>query len=165
METKGARDVRCMTQREFNWPVIHSDSLTATQASPPRVIWEEHVALAQLRNAVPIGYKGTPHIHPKAALSPRRSPTPSNTPIPRPTPLTIPNDFRIQLAVLPQYTFRTDRHQTDWWDKRQVYSNSAYAVLIVSDALTTVHAGVMESWQTLHCSLLVSLFSVLFSTF
>jgi len=27
----------------------------------------------------------------------------------RPTPLTTPNGIRIQSAVLPQYTFRTDR--------------------------------------------------------
>jgi len=48
----------------------------------------------------------------KLALPLRRSPPPSNTPIPQPTPLTIPNGIRIQSAVLPQYTFRTDR-QTD----------------------------------------------------
>jgi len=50
--------------------------------------------------------------------------------IPRPIPLTTPNGVRIQSAVLPQYTFRTDIHtQTDRWDKRQVYSNDAYALL------------------------------------
>ena len=38
--------------------------------------------------------------------------TPSNTPIPWPTPLSIPNGIRINSAVLPQYTLRTDR-QTD----------------------------------------------------
>jgi len=38
-----------------------------------------------------------------------------NTPIPRPTSLTTPNVTRIQLAVLPQYTFWTDR-QTNTWD-------------------------------------------------
>ena len=32
---------------------------------PPKVIWKECVALAQLCNKVPIGYKGTPQIHPK----------------------------------------------------------------------------------------------------
>ena len=31
-------------------------------------------------------------------------------PVPRPTPLTTPNGIRIRSAVLPQYTFRTDRH-------------------------------------------------------
>jgi len=36
----------------------------------------------------------------------------SDTPIPLPTPLTIPNSIRIQSAVLPQYTLRTDL-QTD----------------------------------------------------
>jgi len=33
--------------------------------SPPKVIWEERVALAQLCNKVPIGYNGTPQIHPQ----------------------------------------------------------------------------------------------------
>ena len=41
-----------------------------------------------------------------------RSPLPSNTSIPQLTPFTTPNGIRIQSAVLPQYTFRTDR-QTD----------------------------------------------------
>jgi len=53
----------------------------------------------------PIGYKGTPQIHPKTVPSLRRLPSPSNTPIPRPTPLTIPNGIRIQSAVLPQLAF------------------------------------------------------------
>jgi len=59
-----------------------------------------------------------------------RSPPLSNAPIPWPTPLTIPNSIRIQSAVLPQYTFRTDRPtdtQTDRWTRRQVYTISAYA--------------------------------------
>jgi len=79
---------------------------------------------------VPIGYNGTFQIHPKLPLLLRRSPPPSNTPIPRPTPLTITNGTRIQLAVLPQYTFRTDRQtqtQTNRWARRQVDSISAYA--------------------------------------
>ena len=59
-----------------------------------------------------IGYNGTPQIHHQNCPSPSTITTPSNTPIPRPTPFTIPNGIRIQSAVLPQYTFRTDR-QTD----------------------------------------------------
>jgi len=31
----------------------------------PKVIWEERFALAQLCNKVPIGYNGTPQIHPQ----------------------------------------------------------------------------------------------------
>jgi len=72
----------------------------------PKVIWE------QTRRKVPIGYNGTPHPQnsfPKLPLPVRLSPPPSNTPIPRPTPLTIPNGIRIHSAVLPQYTFWTDR--------------------------------------------------------
>ena len=56
-------------------------------ARPSRVIWEDSVALAQLRNKVLICYNGTPHIYPKTALYPPTITTPSNTPIPRPTPL------------------------------------------------------------------------------
>jgi len=122
---------------------------------------------------------------------------PFNTLLPRPTPLTTPNGTGIQSAVLPQYTFRTDRstdglgdepvripaytllavyrrarpsntlipqptplppktasgssqpfycstlygptHSThtdiDRWDRRQDYNNSAYALLVESNAL------------------------------
>jgi len=69
----------------------------------PKVIWEE------LRRKVPASYNGKPQIHPQTAPSHRRSPPPSNTLIPRPTPLTVPNGIRIKSAVLPQYTFWTDR--------------------------------------------------------
>jgi len=57
-------------------------------------------------------YNATPHIYTKIAPTPWTITTPSNTPIPRLTPFTIPNGIRIHSAVLPQYTFRTDR-QTD----------------------------------------------------
>jgi len=50
-----------------------------------------------------------PRLPSKLPFRLRRSPPPSNTPVPRPTPLTTPNGIRIQSAVLPQYTFRTDR--------------------------------------------------------
>jgi len=62
--------------------------------------------------------------------------TPSSTPIPRPILLITPNGIRIQSAVLPQYTFRSDR-QTDRWDRLQLCNKSAYAhaLWIVSDAL------------------------------
>ena len=63
----------------------------------------------QLCNKVPIG---TPKIHPITAPSLRRSPPLSNTPVPWPIPLNIPNGIQIHSAVLPQYTFQTDR-QTD----------------------------------------------------
>jgi len=57
-----------------------------------------------------IGYNRTLQIHSQNCPFPfLRSPPPSNTPIPGQTPLTIPNGVRIQLAVLPQYTFWTDR--------------------------------------------------------
>jgi len=37
---------------------------TTQNTGPSRVIWEQRVALAQLRNRVPIKYNGTPQIHP-----------------------------------------------------------------------------------------------------
>jgi len=75
---------------------------------------------AQSLNALPHNYTtkapmvtmGRPNFTPKTAPSPSTITTPSNPPIPRPTPFTNPNDIRIQSAVLPQYTLRTDR-QTD----------------------------------------------------
>jgi len=48
----------------------------------------------------------------------------------RPTPLTIPNGIRILSAVLPQYTFQTDRHtdaHTQTKLRQQVSKMSAYA--------------------------------------
>jgi len=79
----------------------------------------------------------TPNSPPKLPLLLRRSLPPSNTPILRLASLTIPNGIPIQPAVLPQYTFRSytetnwpiDR-QTDRWDRRQVYTISAYTCYI-----------------------------------
>jgi len=56
------------------------------------------------------GYNWTPQIHPKTAPYASMITTPYNTSIHRPAPLIIPNGIRIQSAVLPQYTFQTDRH-------------------------------------------------------
>ena len=46
---------------------------------------------------------------PKSLLPLETPGPPSNTPIPRPTPLTTPNGARIYSAILPQYTFQTER--------------------------------------------------------
>ena len=95
----------------------------------PKVVWEERVALAQLCSKVTMRrHKFIPKTAPSMIT------TPSTKPIPRPNPLITPNGIWIQSAVLPQYSFRTDR-QMDRWSRRQVYSNSVYAVLIESDAL------------------------------
>jgi len=50
-------------------------------------------------------------------------------------PITVPNGIRIQSAILPQYTLRTDR-LTDRWS-RQMFSNMSapLAMLTDSDAL------------------------------
>ena len=93
----------------------------------------------QLRNKGPIGYNGTPQIHPQNCPSPSTIITPSNKPIPRPTPITIPNGIRIQSANLPQNTLWTDwpkDRQTDRWSRRMFHNMSApLAMLIESDAL------------------------------
>jgi len=91
-------------------------------------------------------YYGTPQIHPRELPFTFDDHSPlSNTPIPQPTPLTTPNGIWGHSAVLPQYTFwthrQTDMHthrETDRWDKRQVYSNSIYTLLIVSDVLIII---------------------------
>ena len=58
----------------------------------------------------PLVTMGCPYLPSKLPFPLRLSPPPSYTPISRSTPLTTPNGIRIQSAVLPQYTFRT---QTD----------------------------------------------------
>jgi len=80
--------------------------------------------------------------------------SPSNTPISPPTPLTIPNDIRIQLAVLPQYTFRIDRQThgpTDRWDRWQTSTMNAYALLIESDALIMFKSQDVCAFQCRNC--------------
>ena len=68
---------------------------------------------------------GRPKFSPKTVPSPSTITTPSNTPIPRPTPLTIPNGSRIQSAILPQYTFRTDRETDRPTDRQMGYRRQA----------------------------------------
>ena len=53
----------------FALPHGRTPFITVTNVtSPSKVIWEECVALAQLRNEVPTGYNGTHQIHPKTAI-------------------------------------------------------------------------------------------------
>jgi len=89
----------------------------------------------------------------------------SNTPIRRPTSLTTQNGIHIQSAVLPQYTFRTDRQtdtQTDRWDRWQVNKNTAYThtLWIESDMLTTaalcytMQDTVEQNWTCCCCMML-----------
>ena len=70
-----------------------------SKTSPPKLTWEQRVALAQLCNKL----EQSPHWlqwdasnSPKTAHnSPSTITAPSNTPIPRPTPLTTPNGIRV----------------------------------------------------------------------
>ena len=76
--------------------------------------------LRRVRRKGPLVTMGCPKFTPKLPLPLRRSPPLSNTPIPRPTPLTTSNGIRIQMAVLPQYTFRTDRQTGRQTDRQMV---------------------------------------------
>jgi len=84
-------------------------SRTTTQQSPRRLQWD------------------APNSLPKLPLVLRRSPPPSNTPIPRPTSLTT------QTASNQPFCHNTlwTEIQTDRWDRRQLYSKSAYALLYI----------------------------------
>jgi len=103
-----------------------------TLTTPNDSLISSHTS-TQLCNIVSVSYNGMPQIHL------RQLPLPSNTPIPRPTPLTFQNDFRIQSAILPQYTFQAYRpthRPTNRWDRRQFNNISTYyALLMESDAL------------------------------
>ena len=77
---------------------------------------------------------GCPKFTPKTAPSLQRLLPPYNTSISQPTSLTIPNSIQIQSAILPQYTFRTNRHievrpthtQTNRWARWQISKISTY---------------------------------------
>jgi len=80
--------------------------------------------------------------------------SPSNTAISPPTPLIIPNGIRIQSAVFPQYTFRTDRQThgpTDRWDRRQTCTMNAYALLIENDVLIMFKSQAACAFQCRNC--------------
>ena len=62
IKVKGPRFKRVETDARTEaiaLPVV----LTWSRTSHPEVIWEERVALAQLRNKMPVGYNGTLQIH------------------------------------------------------------------------------------------------------
>jgi len=78
-------------------------ALVPTTTTPPQSNLGDRVAVAQLRNKVPIGYKGMPQIHPQNDHHPILYIRPSTDPTHH------PNRIQIQSVILPQYTFRTDR--------------------------------------------------------
>jgi len=91
---------------------------------------------SQLCNKVPIGYNGTPKIHPQNCPFPSTITTPPNTPIPRPTPLTTPNDIQIQSAICHNMLCGQTDRPTDRWFRRMIPNMSApLDVLMESDAL------------------------------
>ena len=69
------------------------------------------------------------HSLPKLPISLRRLPPSSNTPIPRPTPLITPNGIRIQSAFRHNTVSRQTDRQTDRWDRRQLYTESADSLI------------------------------------
>ena len=98
--------------------------------------------MRRVRCKGPIGYNGMPKIQPPKLPLPFDDHHPHPIPISRPTPLTTSNGIWIHSAVLPQYTFQTDR-QTDTdthrWARRQVCNTSAsLAKLIYSDVLIII---------------------------
>jgi len=114
--------------------------------SPPQTTaWSVHTLRHNYATKSPFVTIGCPKCTPKSAHSFQRWPPQSNAPIPRMIPLTIPNGIRIHLAVLPQYTFWTDRHtQTDRWSRWMFYSNTAYTRYTDRDnALKIDHKAIM----------------------
>ena len=94
--------------------IVKIGLLVDAQCEPknPNLIWEEHVAFAQLHNNVSNGFNGTPHIYFRNCPSPSTITTPFNVPIPRATPLTTPNGIQIHSAVCHSSLSvqHTDRH-------------------------------------------------------
>jgi len=76
----------CWCGRSLRLGIYYVTLCLRISTSHPKIIWEERVALAQLRNKVSIGFNGTLKFTPKTAPSLSTITTPSNTPIPRPTP-------------------------------------------------------------------------------
>jgi len=102
-------------------------------------------------NKVPIGYNGTPCIHPQNCPFPRLISTPSNTPIPRPTQLTTPNGIQIQSAVFLQFTHQTDRHRkTEMVLQNSVKCYTATIIMtITNDTHTDLHLSQQHFCPTL----------------
>jgi len=73
------------------------------------------------------------HIFPKTVPSPSTISTPSNAPI---RPLTAPNGIRIQSAILPQYTIRTD-----WPTDRQTDRQTSHIARCVTFAVARIRVG------------------------
>jgi len=130
----GAKTTRKHPSHWSTWTPSNTSSLHRFYSPPQTTAWSVHALSHNHATKSPLVTMGRPKFTPKMSLPFRRSLLPPNTPIPRPTPLTIPNGIRIQLAVLPQYTFwghrpidRLTHKPTDRWDRRQLDSMSTYA--------------------------------------
>jgi len=115
----------------------HAKTANVTNKSSPKSLGKS--ASHNYATKSPLVTTGRPKFTPKLALLLRLSPPPSNAPH-RPTPVTIPNGIRIQSAVLPQDTFRTDRQThthrpTDWLGDSSTPLALTLAILIESDEL------------------------------
>ena len=69
--------------------------------------------------------------------------------ISKPTPLTTPNGIRIQLAVLPQYTLRTDTHRLTW-SRRETCTNTHLRCIGYSDTISYFYVELRDTyfWPT-----------------
>jgi len=96
--------------------------------SSPKVIWEERIALIQLCNKVPIGYNGTPQIHPKIALPfDDHHPYLIHPSLDRSNSSSQRHPDPISRFATIQFSDRQTDTQTDRWARQQFNKISAYA--------------------------------------
>jgi len=88
---------RKLMNRSFQWCTVRMEYCQLFTHKSNRFLFKNVIQTSENKNPKTFPFLG--------ACGP-----PSNTPIPRLTPLTTPNSIWIQSAILPQYTFQTDRH-------------------------------------------------------
>jgi len=102
-------------KRRFQWFILRTEILSTFQV---RV---DYISVQKIRHSAHSNHWGRKCWKiPKIASTFWGTWTPSNTWMPVATPLTIPNGIRIHSAVLPQYTFRTDRPTDTHTEDRQM---------------------------------------------
>jgi len=104
-----------------------ASNIYANRTSSPRGDLGRARCSRTTRDKVPVGYNGTRQIHPQNCPFLFDDHHPHLIHIPRPTPLTAPKRHPDPISHFATIHF-PDR-QTDTLDKRQVYSNSGYALL------------------------------------
>ena len=100
-----------------------------TKNKSPKVIWEEHVALAQPHNKSPLVSVGCPTFAPRLPLPLRQLSPLSNNTHPSTDPTHHPKQHLDPVSHFATVHFLDIHTQTDRWDKQQVCTKSAYALL------------------------------------